>query len=70
MMGLGVKEYLFRKVCYFMEGKQHFVQCQAKTYLFSANPCSVSRLLNTLLKLKLLHLGCSCELGTRSCLMR
>lgn len=41
----------------------------AKQDLRSANPCSVSRLLNTLLKGKLLHLGCSWELGRGSCLM-
>lgn len=41
-----------------------------KTCLYSANSCSVSRLLNTLLNFKLLHLGCSWELGRSSCLMR
>ena len=41
-----------------------------ETCLFLANPCSVSRLLNALLKLKLLYLGCSWELGIGSCLMR
>lgn len=70
MAGVEGQGTLFREVL-LLHGKQaDFCPVPSKTFLFSANPCSVSRLLNTLLKLKLLGLGCSWELGRGSCLMR